>query len=544
MTGEIRTFLIADVRGYTLFTQERGDEAAAKLAAKFASIARETVEPRGGSVVELRGDEALVVFSSPREALRAAMDLQTRFARETVADPTLPLPVGIGLDAGEAVAFEGGYRGGALNLAARLCGQAGPGEVLASPEVVHLARKVEGLAYVDRGSVRLKGLADSVRMIRVVPEHAEDPASVFSRVLAPPKPSPGSSRPPRRRRALLAGGGAALVAIAAVIAVLATGGSGRPTVPPTSPRPAAPGALVVINRLTGLTTGSIQVPKDANLVTAGGGSVWVAETSGWVARIGERTGRTVGRVHTDGIPSAMTFSAGGQSAGVWIASSGSGVVTRIDPASGKVAATVDVGPGVAQVATQGDQVWGVDPKDQRAFRINPVSNLVVSSFSAETNAKEWVAIGPDSVWVLTHGVDCPIPGFCELDASLSRVNGTSSGATEVGVVNRAAFGIAFAIDGQTAWVLTDGGTGLVRVNLRKVGHVKPQSFPKVAVTTHGAAMTLDASGNPWVIQEFSRDVYEVSTVQTQIAATIALPAQPIAITADDTNVYVLLQQSG
>jgi class 3 adenylate cyclase len=31
-TVQIRTFLIADVRGYTLFTQERGDEAAAKLA--------------------------------------------------------------------------------------------------------------------------------------------------------------------------------------------------------------------------------------------------------------------------------------------------------------------------------------------------------------------------------------------------------------------------------------------------------------------------------------------------------------------------------
>jgi class 3 adenylate cyclase len=31
-SAEIRTFLIADVRGYTVFTQERGDEAAAKLA--------------------------------------------------------------------------------------------------------------------------------------------------------------------------------------------------------------------------------------------------------------------------------------------------------------------------------------------------------------------------------------------------------------------------------------------------------------------------------------------------------------------------------
>src|SRR6266498_4819481 len=110
--AEIRTFLIADVRGYTLFTQERGDEAAAKLAAKFAGLAREAVEARGGSVIELRGDEALAVFSSPRQALRASVELEVRFVEETVADPSLPLAVGIGLDAGEAVRVEGGYRGG------------------------------------------------------------------------------------------------------------------------------------------------------------------------------------------------------------------------------------------------------------------------------------------------------------------------------------------------------------------------------------------------------------------------------------------------
>ena len=42
--------------GYTLFTQERGDEAAAKLAAKFADIARDGVEGRGGVLLKLRGD--------------------------------------------------------------------------------------------------------------------------------------------------------------------------------------------------------------------------------------------------------------------------------------------------------------------------------------------------------------------------------------------------------------------------------------------------------------------------------------------------------
>jgi class 3 adenylate cyclase len=114
---QIRTFLIADVRGYTLFTQERGDEVAAKLAAKFADIARDGVEARGGTLLELRGDEALCVFPSAREAIRAAVELQHRFVEETLAEPDLPLTVGIGLDAGEAVPVHGGYRGGPLNLA-------------------------------------------------------------------------------------------------------------------------------------------------------------------------------------------------------------------------------------------------------------------------------------------------------------------------------------------------------------------------------------------------------------------------------------------
>jgi class 3 adenylate cyclase len=53
---EVLTFVIADVRGYTNYTQRHGDEAAARLASVFAEIAREGVEAHGGDVIELRGD--------------------------------------------------------------------------------------------------------------------------------------------------------------------------------------------------------------------------------------------------------------------------------------------------------------------------------------------------------------------------------------------------------------------------------------------------------------------------------------------------------
>jgi class 3 adenylate cyclase len=117
---DVRTFLIADVRGYAAYTQAHGDEEAGRLAAKFAALARAAVTAMGGEVVELRGDEALCVFRSARRAVRAAVELQVRFRAREDGQAVFPLGIGIGLDAGEAVPVEGGYRGGALNLAARL----------------------------------------------------------------------------------------------------------------------------------------------------------------------------------------------------------------------------------------------------------------------------------------------------------------------------------------------------------------------------------------------------------------------------------------
>jgi class 3 adenylate cyclase/WD40 repeat protein/energy-coupling factor transporter ATP-binding protein EcfA2 len=161
-SAAVRTFLIADIREYSRFTAEFGDEAAARLARRFADVAAEGVEAWGGELVELRGDEALAVFDSARQALRCAVELQDAFADETTADPSLPLNVGIGLDAGEAVPVDDGYRGAALNLAARLCSAAAGGETLASANIVHLTGPVPGLVIGDLVGRTLKGFDQPV----------------------------------------------------------------------------------------------------------------------------------------------------------------------------------------------------------------------------------------------------------------------------------------------------------------------------------------------------------------------------------------------
>jgi class 3 adenylate cyclase len=166
----VRTFVIADVRGYSRYTEECGDEAAAQLSAKFAAVVDDAVEAYDGQLLELRGDEALVVFSSARQAIRSAVELQAQF-QQAGDELDIPLRVGIGIDSGEAVQLpDGSFRGAALNVAARLCGRASGGEVIISDATSRLAGRLGGLHYSDGGRVRLKNIAEPIHIYKVYSE--------------------------------------------------------------------------------------------------------------------------------------------------------------------------------------------------------------------------------------------------------------------------------------------------------------------------------------------------------------------------------------
>jgi len=206
----VRTFLIADLRGYTRYSDEHGDEAASALARRFAAIASDAVSARAGEVIELRGDEALCVFASARSAVRGAVELQRRARERAEGEPALPLGVGIGLDVGEAVATAGGYRGRALNVAARLCSLAKGGEILASETVAHLAGRDDDVRYAPRRPTAVKGVAEPIRFVEVLPTIELAPA--------PPLPRSLKRHNSRRGTALLV---AAAVLLAAGVPVAA-----------------------------------------------------------------------------------------------------------------------------------------------------------------------------------------------------------------------------------------------------------------------------------------------------------------------------------
>ena len=235
-----RGFLFADLRGYTDFVEQRGAAAAAELLTRYRALAREAIGRFGGAEIKTEGDSFYVVFDSVSSAVRCGLAIVAD-ARE--ADEAIR--VGVGIHAGETIEADGGYVGSPVNIAARICAQAGPGEVLVSETVRALTMTLLPVTFKSRGRRQLKGIAEPIELFAVA--EAADAATAWPS-------SRRRKRLSRRARIALAGGLAIVVAAAVVggwlVSRPSTGlPSGRWTIGvhvPTS-GPGAPNGIAIRN---------------------------------------------------------------------------------------------------------------------------------------------------------------------------------------------------------------------------------------------------------------------------------------------------------
>jgi adenylate cyclase len=146
-----------DLTGYTALAEERGDEAAAELAADLASIVQEAAQAHRGRTVKWLGDGVMFHFSEPGRAILSGLEIVEETER------AISISARVGINAGAVVAQEGDYFGRTVNIAARIADYARPREVLVSEE----AKRSAGLDEVDFeliGDVPLKGVSGSVRL--------------------------------------------------------------------------------------------------------------------------------------------------------------------------------------------------------------------------------------------------------------------------------------------------------------------------------------------------------------------------------------------
>jgi adenylate cyclase len=156
------SILFTDITDSTALTQRLGDAKAQELVRAHNAIVREALRAHGGSEIKHTGDGIMASFSSSSSALECAIAIQ-RAVADRADDLGAPLGVHIGLNAGEPVAEENDLYGTSVQLARRICDQAGGGEVLVS-DVVRQLVAGKGFLFADRGDVALRGFEDPVRL--------------------------------------------------------------------------------------------------------------------------------------------------------------------------------------------------------------------------------------------------------------------------------------------------------------------------------------------------------------------------------------------
>ncbi len=179
------TIFFADIRGYTAFSEGKDPEYIIKVLNEYFSEAVELVIKHRGYIDKFIGDCIMAAWGVPLQtaeedaiqAVSCALEIQ-----EMVASPTRKffkgeasnLKIGIGMHTGPLVAGNLGSSrrmnytviGDTVNLAARLEGVAGPGEVIITETTKKL---IEGYFEVEkRNPVRVKGKSQPIQIYNVL----------------------------------------------------------------------------------------------------------------------------------------------------------------------------------------------------------------------------------------------------------------------------------------------------------------------------------------------------------------------------------------
>lgn len=148
------TFAMIDLAGFTALTEAHGDHQAADLATSFEQIARNHLAD-GDRLVKPIGDA--VLLASPTS--EGALALVRAILEDCNSLPDFPI-ARAGAHRGPAVERHGDMFGGAVNLTARVAGQAAGGQVLATAAVATAARAA-GIATHSIGTVALRNVTQA-----------------------------------------------------------------------------------------------------------------------------------------------------------------------------------------------------------------------------------------------------------------------------------------------------------------------------------------------------------------------------------------------
>jgi len=178
--GEERevTILFSDIRGFTSMSEKMSPENVVSTLNEYFSDMIDIVFKYNGTLDKIIGDELMIVYGAPisakddtQRAVATAVEMQKQITclnKERIKRKDMPISAGIGINRGIVVSGNIGSRdmmdytviGDTVNLGARLCSAAGPGEILVSSTVWKKTQK--HYSYKKLDPIKVKGKKNKV----------------------------------------------------------------------------------------------------------------------------------------------------------------------------------------------------------------------------------------------------------------------------------------------------------------------------------------------------------------------------------------------
>ena len=178
--GEERevTILFSDIRGFTSMSEQMSPENVVSTLNEYFSDMIDIVFKYNGTLDKIIGDELMIVYGAPisakddtQRAVATAVEMQKQITclnKERIKRKDMPISAGIGINRGIVVSGNIGSRdmmdytviGDTVNLGARLCSAAGPGEILVSSTVWKKTQK--DYSYKKLDPIKVKGKKNKV----------------------------------------------------------------------------------------------------------------------------------------------------------------------------------------------------------------------------------------------------------------------------------------------------------------------------------------------------------------------------------------------
>lgn len=156
------TVLFVDLSGFTPLTEAMGDAAAAGLVERFADLVGLAAHEHNGRVVKQIGDEFMLVFTVPGDAIGCGLDIEAAAS----AEAQFPA-VRQGGHTGRALYRAGDYVGTTVNIAARVVAEADRHEFLVTGAVLAATGDLPDAQPVPVGARSLKGIATDVELFEI-----------------------------------------------------------------------------------------------------------------------------------------------------------------------------------------------------------------------------------------------------------------------------------------------------------------------------------------------------------------------------------------